>query len=104
MWSIVNSDPPGFLPQYWQEKLSLWNKDFLVKQILILGILSYLVSSDYPNLSYDYNDNYNYLKDLIICERPYIYLDNFTTAVVDKYDARQIWNILSNVTVDECTQ
>ena len=67
------------------------------------SILSYLVSSDYPNLSYDYNDNYNYLKDLIICERPYIYLDNFATAVVNKYDARQIWNILANVTVDECT-
>ena len=68
------------------------------------SILSYLVSSDYPNLSYDDNDNYVYLQGLTICERPYIYNDNFATAVVDKYDARQIWNILANVTVDECTQ
>ena len=67
------------------------------------SILSYLVSSDYPDLIFDANDNYTFLQTLTICERPYIYLDNFTTAVVDKYDARQIWNILANVTVDECT-
>jgi hypothetical protein len=68
------------------------------------SILSYLVSSDYPGISADNRDTYIFLQGLNICERPYILNDNFSSGPVSKYDARQIWNILANVTVDECTE
>jgi len=67
------------------------------------SILAYLVSSDYLNINADNNDTWTYLQPLIICEQAYQFNNNFGIGVVNKYDARQIWNILANVTVDECT-
>jgi hypothetical protein len=68
------------------------------------SILAYLVSSDYPGISAANRDTYTYLQSINVCERPYILNNNFEDNLVSKYDARQIWNILSNVTVDECTE
>jgi hypothetical protein len=68
------------------------------------SILAYLVSSDYPNISADNRDNYVYLQSLDLFKMPYELGNNFNSSPVSKYDARQIWNILANVTVDECTE
>jgi hypothetical protein len=68
------------------------------------SILAYLVSSDYLNINAENNDTWAYLQPLNLCEQAYQFNNDFSIGVVDKYDARQIWNILANVTVDECTQ
>jgi hypothetical protein len=68
------------------------------------SILAYLVSSDYLTIGVDNNDTWTYLQPLNLCEQAYQFNNNFNIGVVSKYDARQIWNILANVTVDECTQ
>ena len=68
------------------------------------SILAYLVSSDYLTINSDNNDTWAYLQPLNLCEQAYQFNNGFGIGVVNKYDARQIWNILANVTVDECTQ
>lgn len=98
-WVNANSLSTGY-----DKRMKLASDVIQTKGKVHAGILAIIIAEVHPNILQDEQNVFNYLYDTNVCESSYRVGSGFADGTTTKNDPLQIWNILANVTFEDCTR